>query len=120
MSKILIIDDDKTQLEMLRDIIEETDHMVLIASEADEALRLFEDTKPDLVVIDVLMPHLDGLELLRQFKESGRNFKSIVLSGLNDDRCKEQAKVLEADQYLVKPVDLEDFTRIIHDLLQSA
>lgn len=120
MSRILIVEDDQTQLEMLRDVLEEKDHLVLIASKAEEGLKLFQDTKPELVIIDILMPGLDGLELLKQFKESSQNFKSVVLTGLNEDRCKQKAEELEADCYLVKPIDLEAFKSIIQNLLQSA
>jgi CheY-like chemotaxis protein len=120
MSRILIIDDDQALLEMLREVLEESDHLVLLASNAKQGLKLFEETKPDLVVIDIIMPGLDGFELLRRFKESGQNFKSVVLTGLNDERGREQAEALVADQYLVKPIDLEKFKGIIQDLLQHS
>lgn len=120
MSKILIIDDDEILMEMLKDILEESEDVVLMASKPGQAMKLFEDTKPDLVIIDVIMPGLDGFELLRQFKECRHNVKSILLSGLNDDRCREQAEKLGADKYIVKPPDLEMLKLTIRRLLQYA
>ncbi len=118
MSKILAIDDDPVLLDMLQEYLEAHGHLVLKATKPQEAHRLFQDTKPDLVILDVIMPRTDGFKLLKQFKESSHPFKSIVLSGLADETCRQQAEALAADRYLVKPVDLEKFKMIIESLLR--
>lgn len=121
MSKILIIDDDEPLLEMFQEYLEDIghSHVVLRASNVKAALRLFQDTKPDLVMIDVVMPEIDGFELLRRFKETGHSFKSIVISGLNDDKCEQIAEELGAEEFLLKPIDLENCKGIIQRLLKK-
>lgn len=117
MSQILIIDDDKMLLEMLQEYLEDQGHLVLKAERAQEAVKLFRDTKPELVIIDIIMPKIDGLELLKNFKEIHSGFKSILLTGVSDERFKEKAQELGADRYLVKPVLLDNFKEIVNNLL---
>lgn len=117
MSKILMIDDDAHLLDLLQDCLEDEGHLVLKATEAKEAIKLFRDTKPELVIIDIIMPRVDGLELLKQFKSIGSDFKSILLSGLNDDQLKERAKEVGANLYLTKPIPVENFQKIINKIL---
>jgi len=117
MSRILLIDDDAHLLDLLQDCLEEDGHLVLKATKAKEALQLFQDIKPELVIIDIIMPQVDGLELLSQFKKFGFSFKSILLSGLNDDKLKQKAQEVGADLYLAKPVPVENFNEIIKKIL---
>ena len=65
MSKIFIVDDDEILLAMLKDVLEESGDLVLMASKLEQALKLFDDTNPDLVIIDVIMPGGDGFDLLK-------------------------------------------------------
>ena len=112
-----MIDDDAVLLDMLQEEVEASGHLVLKATNPDQAVRLFRDTEPELVIMDVIMPGFDGLELLRQFKEMRPGFKSIVLSGLNNEDLKANARKCGADYYLVKPVRIEDFRSMIENLL---
>lgn len=117
MSKILMIDDDKMLLELMQEQIEESGHMVLTATTPSEAKRLFQDTSPDLVIIDVIIPGLDGLELLRQLKVLNPSFRAIILSGLDDRDLQDKAKKFGADLYLTKPVPADDFMTAINRLV---
>lgn len=121
MGKILIVDDDETLLEMMQDYLEEAghSHVVLMASKAERALKLFRDTSPDLVIMDIIMPGVDGFELLRQFKEINPVFKTILLSGVDSDECREMANNIGADRYLVKPVNLDSFRALIERMLNE-
>ena len=117
MSKILMIDDDLMLLDMLQEYVEESGHLVLTTSKPEQAMKLFRDTKPDLVIIDVVMPGIDGLELLRQFKEIDSAVKSMILSGLDSDELREKAKELGANQYFVKPIQIDDFRKVLLKLI---
>jgi len=119
MAKILVVDDDELLLEEMREFLEEDKHLVTLASKAGEAIKLIQDTKPDLMIIDIIMPGVDGFELLRQAKEILPHSKAIVLSGVGDEQFKEKAKQLGADKYLVKPMHLESFKELINQLLHS-
>ncbi len=119
MAKILVIDDDELLLEEMREFLEDEGHVALLASKASEATRLIQDAKPDLMIIDIIMPGVDGFELLRQAKEMSPDSKTIVLSGVGDEQFKQKAEKLGADKYLVKPMHLDSFKELIDELLHS-
>ena len=118
MSKILLVDDDEILMDMLKNILEDSDDLILMASTGEQAMKLFQDTNPDLVIIDVIMPGMDGFELLKQFKERRQNFRSILLTGLNEDRGRKLARELGADSYLGKPPNIEILKSTIKHLLR--
>lgn len=118
MSKILMIDDDPNMVDLMQDLLEDDGHIVLKATEPLQAMKLFQDTTPDLVIIDIIMPELDGFALLRQFKETGIGFKSILLSGIDSDKARNMSKELGADYYLAKPVNIDDLKLIVKNLLR--
>jgi len=120
MSKILIVDDDPELLDLVQEQLEDYGHLVLKSAKPMEAIRLFQDTLPDLVIIDVIMQGMDGFDLLKQLKEITNNFKSILLSGVNDDKCRELAVQVGADLYLVKPIDPDKFKSAIESLLRRS
>lgn len=119
MSKILMVDDDQSLLDLLQECLEENGHLVLTATKTKEAMKLFQDTKPELVIIDIIMPQVDGLDLLRQFKSSGLEFKSILLSGLTDERLKEKAVEVGVNLYLIKPVSIDEFKETVNKVLSN-
>lgn len=112
-----MIDDDEHLLDLLQDCLEEHGHLVLKAIKVKEAIKLFQDTKPELVIIDIIMPGIDGLGLLNQFRSIRSDFKSILLSGLNAERLKEKMKEVGADFYIAKPIAMENFETIIAKVL---
>jgi two-component system response regulator (stage 0 sporulation protein A) len=117
MAKILVIDDDELLLEEMKEFLEGEGYTALVASKANEALRLMSDTKPDLMIIDVIMPGIDGFALLKQAKEKLPDSKTVVLSGVGDEAFKQKAEQLGADHYVVKPMNLDSFRKLIEDLL---
>lgn len=118
MSKILVVDDDELLLREMKEFLEDEGHMALLASRAKDAAQMIEQERPDLMVIDVIMPDLDGFELLKQAREILPHSKAIVLSGVSDEQFEKKAKQLGADKYLVKPMPLDIFKALIDELLK--
>jgi len=111
MAKILLVEDDRLLAEAYKDGIERAGFGVVVANDGEEGLKMLESEKPDLVLLDLIMPVKNGYEFLKQVK-FGIKFKEmpvIVLTVLNDEKDIEEAKKLGADDYIVKSAtSLED------------
>jgi CheY-like chemotaxis protein len=103
MTKVLIIEDNETLNEAYKLILEKDGHEVTTAFNGEEGLEKLKDVSPDLILLDMLMPKMDGLEFLRHFNPS--NFPKttiIILSNLNEDEQVEEARKLGAHRYILK------------------
>jgi CheY-like chemotaxis protein len=103
MTKVLIIEDNETLNEAYKLILEKDGHEVTTAFNGEEGLEKLKDLSPDLILLDMLMPKMDGLEFLRHFNPS--NFPKttiIILSNLNEDEQVEEARKLGAHRYILK------------------
>ncbi|MGE5627501.1 MAG: sporulation transcription factor Spo0A [Solirubrobacterales bacterium] len=120
---VIIADDNKEFCNILSDyLLNQSDIMITgIAKDGLEALKLIKDKKPDLVVLDIIMPHLDGLGVLEQMAAMDINPmpKVIVLSAVGQDKITQRAISLGADYYVVKPFDMEVFTKRIRQMFNN-
>lgn len=103
MTKVLIIEDNETLNEAYKLILEKDGHDVTTAFNGEEGLEKLKDVSPDLILLDMLMPKMDGLEFLRHFNP-GKYPKTtiIILSNLNEDEQVEEARKLGAHRYILK------------------
>ena len=120
---VLIADDNKEFCNILNDyLLNQRDIVVTgIAKDGLEALELIEQKKPDLVVLDIIMPHLDGLGVLERLNTMNINPmpKIIVLSAVGQDKITQRAITLGADYYVVKPFDMDVFTNRIRQMFNN-
>ena len=102
---ILVADDDELLVELLSFKLAQRGHEVTVAEDGIEALRAAEQHKPDVIVLDLMMPGMDGFELLRQLKDRRdlRDVPVIVLSGRKQEQDILRALSLGAQDYLGKP-----------------
>jgi two-component system, chemotaxis family, chemotaxis protein CheY len=100
--KILITDDSQFMRGILKDLMSSEGHVCIEAEDGNEAIKKVEQEKPDLVLLDIIMPELDGIEVL---KKIGKETKIIVISAVGQEKMVEEAKVLGAADYIVKPFD---------------
>ena len=121
---VLIADDNKEFCSILNDyLLNQKDIVVTgIAKDGREALELIVERKPDLVIIDIIMPHLDGLGVLEKLNtmDLEKTPRIIILSAVGQDKITQQAITLGADYYTVKPFDMEVFTKRIREMFNSA
>jgi CheY-like chemotaxis protein len=106
--KILIVDDSSTSRLMHRYLISKnTDCEILCASDGGEALRVADDQQPDLILMDVMMPDIDGLEVCRRLRKNVRTQKVpvILLTFKSGDDSAAEGRESGANEYLKKPVE---------------
>lgn len=119
MATLLLVDDELTVLEMLAACCQDAGHQVLSAGDGREALRTFFQHHPDLVIADVRMPVMNGLELISRIREVSE-VPIIVLSALGEEKDKIQGLRLGADDYLVKPVGMDELVARVGAALRRA
>lgn len=103
MTKVLVVEDNETLNEAYKLILEKDGHEVITAFNGEEGLERLKDFKPSLILLDMLMPKMDGLDFLRHFdstKFPGTTI--IILSNLNEDEQVEEARKLGAHRYILK------------------
>jgi DNA-binding response OmpR family regulator len=113
-SAILVVDDNRDNAEIVRQLLEARGYVVAVAYGGDEALATFETVRPALVLLDVMMPGRSGWEVCRVMKEHpehGRNVRIIMLTALSAWDDKQAALQTGADDYITKPLDLHDLVR---------
>jgi len=104
-TRILILDDDRSVRELLGRLVAECGYEPVIASTWAEALRLYREAPPHLVLLDVMMPGMDGYKVARMFRDQGGTFVPIILlTALEDLESKRRGMAAGADDFLSKPV----------------
>jgi two-component system response regulator VicR len=106
---ILVVDDNHDNAEIIRQYLEIRGYPITVAHDGDEALALFEQVRPALVLLDVMMPGRDGWEVCRVMKQHptlGRTVRVIMVTALDEWQDKREALQIGADDYVEKPFDL--------------
>lgn len=101
--KVMLIDDDPSIHESLRDVVEEVGYEFCGALSGREGLRLLDEERPDLLLLDVMMPGMNGFDVCRQMREEGRRIPVIFLTAKNDIVDKSTGFGAGADDYVTKP-----------------
>ena len=113
MYKVLIVDDEPFILDGLKHVINWEEHgLEIIASAKNgiEALEIMEKSKVDILITDIKMPKMDGLELMRNIKQKNLNMKTIILSGYSEFDYAREAARLGIENYLLKPIEEEELS----------
>lgn len=120
---VLIADDNKEFCNILSDyfLSQKDINVVGVAKDGIEVLELLEDTKPDLVVLDIIMPRLDGLGVLERLNTMNLNPmpRVIILSAVGQDKITQRAIALGADYYVVKPFDMDVLSNRIREMFSN-
>lgn len=114
--KVMIVDDDAHILQLYKMELMEEGYEIVTASTGKEAMEIFEKEDPDLVTLDILMPDIDGITLLRKMKEL-RPRMPIIMSTAYDYR--DDFAVWASEAYLVKSSDLSEMKSMIKKLLNK-
>ena len=105
--KILLVDDEPMFIEMLKARLESLDCVVITASNGKEALEKIENNKLDAVLLDILMPMLDGISTLEIIRKRDKNLPVFMMTSFSTEDRIDKAKMLGATGYLVKESDLK-------------
>ncbi len=114
--KLLIVDDDTNIQRLYKEELEEEGYDVVVATTGKDALEMFEVENPDIVTLDILMPDIDGISLLRKMKEKRPNIP-IIMSTAYDYR--DDFAVWASEAYIVKSSDLSELKKTIKKLIDA-
>src|SRR5262245_10423152 len=119
--RLLVVDDDPTTATLLRDWYASRPFVILAASGGEEGLELVESEKPDLILLDVMMPGRDGIELTRHLKSDAltKIIPIILLSARKDVETKVRAFDSGADDYVTKPFEFDEVDARVRAMLRK-
>ncbi len=116
--KIVVVDDDESIRKTFFLILHEN-YRVYLAKDAKEALQRFKKAEIDLIIADLKLPYLNGLEMINKFRESGYQGDAILISAFPDLIDVDELSRLSVSHFFVKPLDLEALNRSIDHILKS-
>ncbi|EAH5780480.1 response regulator [Campylobacter jejuni] len=114
---ILVVEDEVKARESMINILSERFSKVIGAQNGDEGLKKFKKFKPDLVITDIAMPIMDGLDMAREIKEISDDVPIVVLSAYSEKERLLRSIDIGIDKYLIKPVDIEELFKILDYLI---
>lgn len=120
MFNILVVDDDKNTRLLFKAVLESANYTVSVASNGAEALAIMDSVHVDLVVLDIMMPKMDGYEFTRVLRESNNSLPILMVSAKQLPTDKHMGFMVGTDDYMTKPVDEEEMLYRIKALLRRA
>ena len=120
MFQILVAEDDRNTRRFLRAVLEEGGYRVFTAADGREAMELLDREYVDLVVLDVMMPRMDGYEFTRLLRESNSTLPVLMVSARQLPQDKKMGVLAGTDDYMTKPIDPEEMLLRIRALLRRA
>ncbi len=120
MFRILIVEDDAGTRTLMNDVISDAGYEPITATNGVEALEIMDHKHIDLILLDVMMPDMDGYELTRELRSSGMDMPILMVTARTSLNDKKEGFSLGADDYMTKPVDEEEMLLHINALLRRA
>ena len=120
MFHVLVVDDDKNTRLLMRALLEGEHYTVTLAAGGEEALSAMERTHVDLVVLDLMMPHMDGYEFTRELRAANNDLPILMVSAKQLPEDRKKGFLAGIDDFMVKPVDEEELLLRIKALLRRA
>lgn len=122
MSRILVVDDNPTNLKLASDVLEFEGHEVLRAIDAEQAQDILRETVPDLILMDIALPGMDGLTLTRRLKADARtrHVPIVALTAFAMKGDDQKAREAGCDGYITKPIDTRRLPEQVNALVFEA
>ncbi|MEC2335846.1 two-component system response regulator PhoP [Bacillus subtilis] len=118
--KILVVDDEESIVTLLQYNLERSGYDVITASDGEEALKKAETEKPDLIVLDVMLPKLDGIEVCKQLRQQKLMFPILMLTAKDEEFDKVLGLELGADDYMTKPFSPREVNARVKAILRRS
>lgn len=120
-TRVMLVDDNREFCDLLQDLIAKEPDLICVGVVHDgrSAVKKIPLLNPDLVILDLVLPHLDGLGVLERMRDAGVASKFLVLSAFGADHFLENARKLGADSFVMKPFDAETLIRRIRDVISK-
>ena len=123
MKHILVIDDEASVLSLFGQFLENAGYSVALAPDGQAGLRLLKQQKPDLIITDIMMPEMDGLELLMKVQKQYPGIPVIAISGGMKSQPANflpQARKFGAQHVFIKPIELSELLNVVQKLLSDS
>ena len=118
---VLTVDDSRVTLKILKKLLADTEFEVAgEARQGDDALRLYEELKPELVVLDIVMPDMDGVKILEGIRERDPGAKVVMVSSLGTKEKVMECLEKGAKNFLMKPYEKEDLLKVLRKVVEEA
>ncbi|MDR0951784.1 MAG: response regulator transcription factor [Oscillospiraceae bacterium] len=117
---ILVVDDEKSIVDILKFNLENADYSVICAYDGREALSCAREAEPDLILLDVMLPYIDGFEVCRTLRSQGRNVPIIMITAREDETDKVLGLELGADDYITKPFSMRELLARVNANIRRA
>jgi two-component system alkaline phosphatase synthesis response regulator PhoP len=120
MQKILVVEDEETIVTLIKFNLEKAGYKVVTAFDGLEALRLIEQERPDLILLDLMLPGMDGMEVLKQVRQDKNNTPVMMLTARGEELDKILGLELGADDYLTKPFSPREVVARVKAILRRS
>ena len=120
MVNILIVDDDKNIRKLLQVVLERQGFNVIVASDGLEALKVIDQVKIDLAIVDIMMPNIDGYEFTKTLRDGNADLSVLMISAKDMVEDRKKGFMVGIDDYMTKPIDIEEFLLHVKALLRRA
>ena len=121
MKKILIVDDEQDIVESLKFVLEASDYVCYCAYNGEDGLRLAKEIVPDLMILDVMMPKINGFKISRllKFDNKYKNIPILMVTARTQEEDKLIGEENGADEYITKPFELDDIVKKVDSYLKK-
>ena len=120
MFNILVVEDDKNLRKLITTYLQRNKYNTYEATNGEEALNVLDQSYIDLVVSDIMMPKMDGYELIKSLREAKYDVPILIITAKSEIEDKKEGFLLGADDYMVKPIDIEEMLLRIQVLLRRS
>ena len=115
MIKMLVVDDELDVCDFVKNFFEERNYIVFTALNGEDALRITKTQKPNIILLDIRMKKMDGIETLTKIREIDKNVDVIMVTAVEDKDKMAAAHKLGAKDYIVKPLVLEELEHTVYE-----
>ena len=116
---LLLVEDEDSIRESMQEVFGGVFQKVISASNGDEGLKKFKKFSPDIVIADIMMPIMDGLEMSRQIKEFSKNTPVVILSAYSEKEKLLKAIEVGIDKYVIKPIDMDELFVVLEQIVKT-
>jgi len=119
---ILVVEDDPKDLKLIRDLLQLSGYKTIEATDGEQGVELAKSKKPDLILMDIMMPKVDGYTACREIKmdKATKAIPMVMLTSLDYELNKELGRDMGADGYMTKPVDRQELLDVISRFLPAS
>src|SRR5690349_4781080 len=118
MSSILVIDDDRSIQHLVRKALEREDVEVHVAGTATEGMKLLSERKPDVVLLDIMLPNISGLDMFEQIQKADPKLPLIFITSMESSDMAIRATTMQAYEYLFKPRSVTQIQELVHHAIK--